>query len=276
MDVQLVKDTIKHIATAASAAGSLDTDGDGAILVFLTGWDEITKLNDLCLADPVLGDHSRCRVLPLHGAMPTANQREIFERPPRGIRKIVIATNIAETFITVDDVVYVVDTGKSKEKTYDAVNNLSCLLPTWVSKASAHQRRGRAGRVKAGVCYACTRASSTPPWTSTASRSCSALRWRSYASPSSPSAWDPWRRFCPGAHSSGVALSGQRTGAAHHHWGAGSERGFYPAWAPPGRLARGPESRQDDHHGCGVGLPEPGINDCRRHGLQGSVCAAHR
>jgi hypothetical protein len=55
--------------------------------------------------------------------------------------KVVIATNIAETSITIDDVVYVVDAGKSKEKTYDALNNLACLLPSWVSKASAHQRR---------------------------------------------------------------------------------------------------------------------------------------
>ena len=151
VNVGLVRDVIRHIATSANA--TQDSGGDGAILVFLTGWDEITKLNDLCLADPILGDRGRCKVLPLHGAMPTANQREIFDRPPRGVRKIVLSTNIAETSITIDDVVYVVDAGKSKEKTYDALNNLACLLPSWVSKASAHQRRGRAGRVKAGVCY---------------------------------------------------------------------------------------------------------------------------
>ena len=85
--------------------------------------------------------------------MPTANQREIFDSPPAGVRKIVLATNIAETSITIDDVVHVVDAGKSKEKTYDALNNMACLTPSWTSKASAHQRRGRAGRTRPGVCY---------------------------------------------------------------------------------------------------------------------------
>eukprot|EP01047_Picozoa_sp_COSAG01_P015643 COSAG01_NODE_784_length_13621_cov_68.866829_18_plen_165_part_00 len=65
----------------------------------------------------------------------------------------VLATNIAETSITIDDVVFVVDGGKAKEKTYDPVNNLACLLPAWVSQAAARQRRGRAGRVQAGVCF---------------------------------------------------------------------------------------------------------------------------
>ena len=64
------------------------------------------------------------------------------------VRKIVVATNIAETSITIDDIVFVVDTGKAKEKTYDPVNKLACLLPAWVSRASARQRRGRAGRVQ--------------------------------------------------------------------------------------------------------------------------------
>ncbi|OMO49784.1 hypothetical protein CCACVL1_30803 [Corchorus capsularis] len=68
-------------------------------------------------------------------------------------RKIVLATNIAESSITIDDVVYVIDCGKAKETSYDALNKLACLLPSWISKASAHQRRGRAGRVQPGVCY---------------------------------------------------------------------------------------------------------------------------
>ncbi|EMS58600.1 putative ATP-dependent RNA helicase DHX36 [Triticum urartu] len=67
--------------------------------------------------------------------------------------KIVLATNIAESSITIDDVVYVIDCGKAKETSYDALNKLACLLPSWISKASAHQRRGRAGRVQPGVCY---------------------------------------------------------------------------------------------------------------------------
>ena len=121
-------------------------------MVFLTGWDEIQKLCELCRADPALRAPA-CRVLPLHGSMPTANQREIFDRPPAGVRKIVLATNVAETSVTIDDVSHVIDAGKAKEKSYDALNNLACLTPRWISKASAHQRRGRAGRTKPGTCY---------------------------------------------------------------------------------------------------------------------------
>ena len=95
---------IKHI----EAAG-----GPGAVLVFLTGWDEITKLHDLLEKQP----ESRAWALfPLHGAMPTAQQRGIFARPPAGKRKVVLATNIAESSITIDDVVFVLDGGNSRRR----------------------------------------------------------------------------------------------------------------------------------------------------------------
>ncbi|KAI4364040.1 hypothetical protein MLD38_020183 [Melastoma candidum] len=143
IDLGLVEATIEDICRHES---------DGAILVFLTGWDDISKLVDKVKANIFLGDSSKFLVLPLHGSMPTINQREIFDRPFNK-RKIVLATNVAESSITIDDVVYVVDCGKAKETSYDALNKLACLLPSWISKASAHQRRGRAGRVQPGVCY---------------------------------------------------------------------------------------------------------------------------
>uniref|UniRef100_A0A7N2MRJ7 RNA helicase n=1 Tax=Quercus lobata TaxID=97700 RepID=A0A7N2MRJ7_QUELO len=79
--------------------------------------------------------------------------RLIFDKPEDGVRKIVLATNMAETSITINDVVFVVDCGKAKETSYDALNNTPCLLPSWISKAAARQRRGRAGRVQSGECY---------------------------------------------------------------------------------------------------------------------------
>ena len=82
-----------------------------------------------------------------------AVQKLIFNPAPPGVRKIVVATNMAETSITINDCVYVVDLGKSKETSYDALNNTPCLLPSWISQASARQRRGRAGRVQPGVCF---------------------------------------------------------------------------------------------------------------------------
>ncbi|XP_052199353.1 DExH-box ATP-dependent RNA helicase DExH1 isoform X2 [Diospyros lotus] len=144
LDLGLVESAIEYICRH---------EGDGAILVFLTGWDDISKLLDKVKVNSFLRDPSKFLVLPLHGSMPTINQREIFDRPPSNVRKIVLATNIAESSITIDDVVYVIDCGKAKETSYDALNKLACLLPSWISKASAHQRRGRAGRVQPGVCY---------------------------------------------------------------------------------------------------------------------------
>lgn len=78
--------------------------------------------------------------------MPTVDQKLIFEVPSKEIRKIVIATNIAETSITIEDVVYVIDAGKIKLKRFDVAENLQTLEPEWVSLANARQRKGRAGR----------------------------------------------------------------------------------------------------------------------------------
>ncbi|XP_024533616.1 DExH-box ATP-dependent RNA helicase DExH1 isoform X2 [Selaginella moellendorffii] len=141
IDLDLVEAAIQHIC---------EEKDDGAILVFLTGWDDISKLLDKLKLNPSVRNEL---LLPLHGSMPTINQRQIFQRPPPGVRKIVLATNIAETSITIDDVVYVIDCGKAKETSYDALNKLACLLPSWISRAAAHQRRGRAGRVQPGICF---------------------------------------------------------------------------------------------------------------------------
>lgn len=125
----------------------------GAVLVFMTGWDDISSLKEKLQAHPILGDSDQVLLLTCHGSMASAEQRLIFDKPRDGVRKIVLATNIAETSITINDVVFVVDCGKAKETSYDALNNTPCLLPSWISKVSAQQRRGRAGRVQPGKCY---------------------------------------------------------------------------------------------------------------------------
>ncbi|CAI5968399.1 unnamed protein product [Closterium sp. NIES-64] len=227
----------------AESVGSKDA---GAILVFMTGWDDIIGMRDRLREHPLLGDESRVLLLTCHGSMPieeqvrvrwaeklifippppgitnqgdpglatnmaetsitindvalklilnppppgittkvivaismaetsiTINdavthsfpylrpfpplsnfpkQKLIFNPPPAGVTKVILATNMAETSITINDVALVIDTGKAKETSYDAVNNVPCLLPQWVSKASVKQRRGRAGRVRPGVCF---------------------------------------------------------------------------------------------------------------------------
>lgn len=125
----------------------------GAVLVFMTGWDDISSLKDKLQAHPILGDTKRVLLLACHGSMASSEQKAIFDKPEDGVRKIVLTTNIAETSITIDDVVFVIDCGKAKETSYDALNNTPCLIPSWISKVSAQQRRGRAGRVQPGECY---------------------------------------------------------------------------------------------------------------------------
>ncbi|RUS82845.1 hypothetical protein EGW08_009367, partial [Elysia chlorotica] len=143
IDIDLIHHIINHIMAHME---------DGAILVFVPGWEEIKKLHQI-IEHSARYKSGGLRVIPLHSLMPTVNQREVFERPPPGVRKIVIATNIAETSITIDDVVFVIDCGKIKVKDFRPEMNLTSLEPQWVSKANAKQRRGRAGRVQAGHCF---------------------------------------------------------------------------------------------------------------------------
>ena len=146
IDYELIQSLLVHID---------ENFDEGAVLVFLPGMAEINNLYDQLTSSYHFGKEAAKRdwIMPLHSNISPEEQRGVFKNPPKGIRKFVLATNIAETSITIDDIVFVVDCGKAKEKTYDAVNKLCCLLPTWVSRASVRQRKGRAGRVRAGKCF---------------------------------------------------------------------------------------------------------------------------
>ncbi|NXQ56559.1 DHX36 helicase, partial [Anthoscopus minutus] len=143
VDLDLVAALIRHIVLQ---------EEDGAILVFLPGWDNISTLHEILMSQ-VMFKSDRFIIIPLHSLMPTVNQTQVFKKTPPGVRKIVIATNIAETSITIDDVVFVIDGGKIKETHFDTQNNISTMAAEWVSKANAKQRKGRAGRVQPGHCY---------------------------------------------------------------------------------------------------------------------------
>ena len=129
----------------------VDTTEAGAVLVFLPGVAEINRLHDQLSSTYRFRHHW---LLPCHSNVNPNDQRKIFVNPPAGCRKIVLATNIAETSITIDDVVYVVDSGRVKERQYDAARGMGLLVEGWVSAASARQRKGRAGRVQPGQCFA--------------------------------------------------------------------------------------------------------------------------
>lgn len=128
----------------------------GAILVFLPGFERISKLNEL-LSKPSLpssaGWQHKIEVYPLHSMMPTIYQKTVFQPPPNGIRKVILSTIIAETSVTIDDVVYVINTGRTKLSSYDVEKNIQNLEEAWVTKANSQQRKGRAGRVQPGICY---------------------------------------------------------------------------------------------------------------------------
>ncbi|VDH96114.1 ATP-dependent RNA helicase DHX36 [Mytilus galloprovincialis] len=143
IDLDLIHSLIRHIVYKLE---------EGAILVFVPGWEQISKLHKLLNNDRMFTS-GKFKIIPLHSLMPTINQKEVFNRPPPGVRKIVIATNIAETSITIDDVVFVIDCGKIKVKDFHPEQNMTTLEAEWVSRANARQRRGRAGRVQAGHCF---------------------------------------------------------------------------------------------------------------------------
>ena len=125
---------------------------EGAILIFLPGMAEIRGLHERLLG--TLDDvERRFLLIPLHSTLSSEEQRLTFSKPPRGVRKVVMATNIAETSITIDDVVFVIDAGRVRETQYDPVSRMSSLVTAWCSRASSRQRRGRAGRVREGYCF---------------------------------------------------------------------------------------------------------------------------
>jgi ATP-dependent RNA helicase DHX29 len=122
-----------------------------AVLVFLPGIAEIRQLNDMLTGHPSFS--TNWFIYPLHSTISSEDQQAAFLIPPPGVRKIVLATNIAETGVTIPDITCVVDIGKHKEMRFDERRQLSRLTQSFISRANAKQRRGRAGRVQEGLCF---------------------------------------------------------------------------------------------------------------------------
>ncbi|PPJ58872.1 hypothetical protein CBER1_04431 [Cercospora berteroae] len=95
----------------------------------------------------------KAQILPLYAALPKAQQDQVFVKMPEGSRKIILATNVAETSLTIDGIKYVFDCGRSKDKQYHIETGVQQFVVDWISKASASQRMGRAGRTGPGHCY---------------------------------------------------------------------------------------------------------------------------
>ena len=127
----------------------------GDILVFLTGQEEIETAQEL-LTERTRKLGSKIKellIVPIYANLPSDMQAKVFEPTPPGARKVVLATNIAETSLTIDNIIYVIDPGFNKQNSYNARTGMESLIVVPVSKASANQRAGRAGRVAAGKCF---------------------------------------------------------------------------------------------------------------------------
>ncbi|KAJ3555162.1 hypothetical protein NM688_g2729 [Phlebia brevispora] len=137
IDFELIASVVRHITATATQPGG--------ILIFLPGVQDIRQ----CIEGLRSLDNSK--VFPLHANLSSNEQRAVFA--PVSGWKVVVATNVAETSITIDDIIYVIDSGKVKETQYDVENGLTRLNEQWVTRAAAKQRRGRAGRTQPGICY---------------------------------------------------------------------------------------------------------------------------
>jgi pre-mRNA-splicing factor ATP-dependent RNA helicase DHX16 len=132
-----------------------DDNKGGDILVFLTGQEEIELAKRMInnQIKKLRGKIPNCVVLPIYAALPSEEQSKIFLPVQKGERKIILATNIAETSITINGIGYVIDSGFCKQICYDPRTGLETLAVTPISKANANQRAGRAGRVRPGKCF---------------------------------------------------------------------------------------------------------------------------
>ncbi|MFT4653668.1 MAG: ATP-dependent helicase HrpB [Patiriisocius sp.] len=137
------------INTVVSTVGHAYSNYDGNILVFLSGAGVINRVKTAL--DRL--DLNNVLITPLYGALSSQQQKQAIDIPPTGLRKIVLATNIAETSLTIDGVNIVVDSGREKVQRFVVARKLNQLIEQMISKASSIQRAGRAGRQQSGVCY---------------------------------------------------------------------------------------------------------------------------
>uniref|UniRef100_A0A1B0GNK5 RNA helicase n=1 Tax=Phlebotomus papatasi TaxID=29031 RepID=A0A1B0GNK5_PHLPP len=144
---ELIESVLVHIVK-----GEHSWPREGTILIFLPGLAEIQAvhnyLTDNALFSPRTGNFV---LVPLHSTLTNEEQSMVFQKVKAPKRKIVLSTNIAETSVTIDDCVFVIDCGHMKEKRFDSNRNMESLELVWVSRANALQRKGRAGRVMSGV-----------------------------------------------------------------------------------------------------------------------------
>ena len=152
----LEEPTEDYIQRAVATAFDIHTqEVNGDVLIFLPGREDIEKATQL-LSEKAATLHPNVQALqplPLFAGLSTEEQMYVFEPAPENTRKVILSTNIAEASITIDNIVYVIDSGFAKLRAYNPVSGIETLTPVPISKASAAQRTGRAGRTKPGKCF---------------------------------------------------------------------------------------------------------------------------
>lgn len=149
IDYELIANAVQYIVDTETE--KIPGGAEPAILIFMPGAMEIKRCVE-ALQDR-LGHDENYEILPLHANLSPQEQTRVFKTVASHVRKIVVATNVAETSITIEGVVYVIDSGRVKETQFDAANSMMHLVETWASRASCKQRRGRAGRTRPGKCF---------------------------------------------------------------------------------------------------------------------------
>eukprot|EP01134_Creolimax_fragrantissima_P007349 CFRG7349T1 len=161
-DFQSPEQSNFHIKAVDVVMTIHETQPRGDILMFLTGQNEIEKVCDLLFKKSELLDYkydvsdktvNGMIILPLYGALPGQRQQDVFNAPPNGVRKIIVATNIAATSLTIDGIRYVIDSGFVKQSEYNPRLGLQALKVVPISVSEAVQRKGRAGRTIGGKCF---------------------------------------------------------------------------------------------------------------------------
>ncbi|VDM96782.1 unnamed protein product [Thelazia callipaeda] len=137
--------------TVAIISYCMDSPVLGSILVFLPGYEDILAVREKVIK--MVDCCTRPAVFTLHSQMSSQDQQRVFDPVGHGYRKVILSTNIAEASLTIDDVIFVIDCGRAKEKIYDHSTRVSQLRKTWIAKSNAEQRAGRAGRCRDGFCF---------------------------------------------------------------------------------------------------------------------------
>ncbi len=149
----LARNVVNNAVNKALSVLDLANGDVGDILVFLpTPADCVAAVKQMEKAKE-RRQAANLVILPLHGQLDPVGQAKVFQNTLPGQRKIVFSTNAAETSVTIDGITSVIDTGLCKTSTYDAARNMNTLVTGWITKASVHQRAGRAGRTRPGIAY---------------------------------------------------------------------------------------------------------------------------